>query len=193
MAYGKVGSLEKKVLRVLAIHPHQHAQAVQRLLDIPDRNYGAVLNSLKRLRNKGLVKYKDGISKKNNPTKLYSLTDDGVKYVLMSNPDLPTEEMNKIIENYSEDVKTQQILNKMHEVLGTKLMAKLFSTWAELGMLNSKDSNAVARMVVTSIFINGLTGEDTKRLDDYVKFFKENYPEEMKEVITFLKKRHIVS
>ena len=193
MAYGvKIGTLEKKVLRLLAVHPKLHAQAIQRTLNIPDRNYGAVLNACQKLNKKKLLTYENGVSQKKVKVKLWSLTlEDGVNYVLVNNPDFSKEDMKSFIENYSEDLETRRELKKMLQQLGEKLTMRVFATYAKLGRLRTQGKNGLAELMITSIFTAGITREEKAKLEAWMQELLKNRKVN-KKVRRYLKKLHLI-
>lgn len=193
MAYGvKIGNVEKRILCHLAVHARQNTQVIQRELNIPDCNYGSVLNACKRLSKKGLLEYEVGKSQKKVKIKLWFLTPKGENYMLTNNPDFSSEELESFIENYSEDIATRQNLKDMHKDLGTKLALKLLGAWAKLGNLKQRGTNGMAQLMIVTTFLSDLTKDEARRLDKWHKNISLNSPKIRRKVRCFLKKRHFI-
>lgn len=184
-----MGKVETKILRTLALKPDLHTQAVKKALN--HDNYSTVMNAMKRLNNTGLVTFKWGISKKNLKIKLYKLSDRGERQVLM-NETFSTEELDKIIENYSENARVLQLLKKQHKALGTKLMAKILRHYAELGKSKHKGENGQAQVMLVSTLVPELTKEDAKKMDNFIDNFTKQNPRLKKKVRAWLKKRRLL-
>lgn len=82
----ELGSLREKIIFHLSENPNLNAQAVQKDLRYPSKQYPNILNALKKLEKLDLISSESGKSKKNNPMRLYRCTIDGIFYALAKNP-----------------------------------------------------------------------------------------------------------
>jgi hypothetical protein len=123
-----IGPIQKQVLKHLALNPNQNAQAVQRALGIPDKNYPSVHSALQNLHKLGLVEWRDAVSSKNVPMKLWRLTDKGVLFSV-SYLDFEVNEIVEALKNYAASEREQQILTLMVETLGVELFKQFVNVY----------------------------------------------------------------
>lgn len=146
-----------------------------------------MLQSVETLERKEYIVSESGLSEKRLPIKLHILANKGLDYVLMNSHDLTQEEIDIIIENYSENKQTAKALKDMHEYLGTPLALKVLKTSARVNKFGKQEAS-----VVLMSFTMGLTEEERKRLDDYAKNTIWSNREVKKGVTNFLKEHHLI-
>jgi len=140
-----IGPIQKQVLKHLALNPNQNAQAVQRALGIPDKNYPSVHLALKTLHQLGLVEWRDAVSSKNVPMKLWRLTDKGVLFSV-SYLDFETNEIAAMFKNYAANEREQQILTLMVETLGAELFKQFVNVY--MAFTQQPESFATVALIV---------------------------------------------
>jgi len=126
-----IGPNQKRILELLAVNPNISAQAIQRALAMPDRNYSTVWLGLQGLQKMGFVDHKVGLSKKKVPIKYWFLTTKGLSFVL-GYLDLPPEDTMKALYAYTTERDDRELLQAFERGFGQEGAAKLFKSYLAL-------------------------------------------------------------
>jgi len=168
----RLGVLQTRILKYLALHPRQNAQAIQQALEIPDKNYPSVWNALQKMEKQGFVSYEDAISKKNVPIKNWLLTDKGLLQALLL-CDFTGEEMQQALANYAENEFTKRFLKLTLETLGPDLTKKILS-WSVGGVASLLLGGGLYASLLPALMPrNGLTIEEIKQITKLAKQAKK--------------------
>lgn len=165
----KVGKLERRILRILALQPKMHKKAIQEALKINDKNYATVSNAVDSLKAKGLVTWEPGKSKRNKPIRLWKLSDTGLVVLFQVEKQFTDNELKQIIEKNVEDEKLKQQFKIIMEELGFKETIRLFK-YAAIGtslLLAKKGFASLA--LLTAEFDQALTKNNKKKLERAVR------------------------
>lgn len=111
----ELGSLQKKVLYFIAENPDRHKLQIQKGIGYRRERYGSVLNAVKVLESKGLIKTVKTETRRSIEVRYYSCTEEGVWYTLIKNP---KADILKILDSYKNKYPSIMSLRQDYDKLG---------------------------------------------------------------------------